>query len=351
MKKISFMMLMMVLLSGCHQEAFPLVILDAITSEYGNALKVGDVVDTTASKKGTRISNVKGFDPYQVGRQKIEITFKNGKQEICKELEITIEDHKKPKIELVKSILQEVGKTIDYPAYLDVYDEVDGKLAYTKENRKVNGYVIHDEKVQYKQAGHYEIDVFAYDKNGNQAHATLPVEIKDKPKGSKPKPKPKPIVKKPAKSNKNKPSKDPSLNALCKEITDEIIEDGMTPRAKAYAVYQWISHHILYRGVSDGSNYHQTAFETLQKRSGNCIGFCFSSKALLDYLQIENTIIHSPSYAHYWNLVKLGSKWYHFDTTPGWGRERFLWSDAQMKAYHYKDLYYVWDERQYPKAN
>lgn len=74
--------------------------------------------------------------------------------------------------------------------------------------------------------------------------------------------------------------------------------------------------------------------------SGVCQAYMLAYAAVLDQLGIENT--HATSYAmnHTWNLVKLGSDWYHVDVTwndPDNGLLRtsyryFLLSDAGMES-------------------
>ena len=87
---------------------------------------------------------------------------------------------------------------------------------------------------------------------------------------------------------------------------------------------------------------------------GNCYAYYSASAALLTRAGIENMEIHEPDMSHVWNLVKMDGQWYHFDATPGWGEQRFLWTDEQMENYSYynedveHEISYDWDHAEFP---
>ena len=75
---------------------------------------------------------------------------------------------------------------------------------------------------------------------------------------------------------------------------------------------------------------------------------------MLNRVGIESIEVHDNEYEHYWNMVKINSSWYHFDTTSGWGEQRFLWTNKQLKEYNFYNsildltVNYEWDETAYP---
>lgn len=144
-----------------------------------------------------------------------------------------------------------------------------------------------------------------------------------------------------------------SLNQLCDGIVYSIANDSMSQRDKARAVYDWVENNIRYSGTTPITDWITGGISTLNSRKGNCFGFYSVSASLLTRLGIENMEIHEEDDSHFWNLVKIDGAWYHFDTTKGWGTERFLWTDAQMDAYEYDNgtygvIRYNWDHSKYP---
>lgn len=144
-----------------------------------------------------------------------------------------------------------------------------------------------------------------------------------------------------------------SLNQLCDGIVYSIANDSMSEREKARAVYDWVENNIRYSGTTPITDWITGGISTLNSRKGNCFGFYSVSASLLTRLGIENMEIHEEDDSHFWNLVKVDGAWYHFDTTKGWGTERFLWTDAQMDAYEYDNgtygvIRYNWDHSKYP---
>lgn len=129
----------------------------------------------------------------------------------------------------------------------------------------------------------------------------------------------------------------------------------MSDREKAYQVYCWIEKNITYSGVTEQSGWVLAGTTVLKTHKGNCYAYYATSAALLSRLGIENTLIQEEDGGHFWNLVKIDGNWYHFDTTNGWGTQRFLWTDAQMDSYVYNhprlgDICYDWDHSKYPST-
>ena len=148
---------------------------------------------------------------------------------------------------------------------------------------------------------------------------------------------------------------DEELNTMCDYVLSDIVNEDMTEREKAYAVYTWVTTHIRYRGNSDMNDWVAGAKVALSTYKGNCYAFYSASRALLTRLGFETTEAVAIENAHYWNLVKVDGQWWHFDTTTGWGAERFLWTSEQINSYRYYveayDLYleYEWDQKGIPE--
>lgn len=147
---------------------------------------------------------------------------------------------------------------------------------------------------------------------------------------------------------------DETLNRQCDQVLDALIDSSMAEREKAYKIYQWVESNIRYSGVTAENGWVNGAKTALATGKGNCYAFYSVSAALLTRAGFENLQVNEPDYSHYWNLVKVDGGWYHWDTTAGWGGERFLFTDAQLEAYTYynasvgETLSYHWDHASVP---
>ncbi len=147
---------------------------------------------------------------------------------------------------------------------------------------------------------------------------------------------------------------DETLNRQCDQILDTLIDNSMTEREKAYAIYRWVEGHIRYSGVTAENGWVNGAKTALATGKGNCYAFYSVSAALLTRAGFENLQVNEPDNSHYWNLVRIDGCWYHWDTTAGWGGERFLLTDAQLEAYAYynasvgETLTYHWNHASVP---
>lgn len=149
---------------------------------------------------------------------------------------------------------------------------------------------------------------------------------------------------------------DATLNNQCDKVLDSILSDSMSEYEKARAIYTWVENHIRYSGNTAENGWVSGAKTTLSSGKGNCYGYYSVSAALLTRAGLENLQVNEPDYSHYWNLVKVDGNWYHWDTTAGWGGERFLLTDAQMDNYSYynasvgETLVYTWDHSSVPNT-
>jgi len=142
------------------------------------------------------------------------------------------------------------------------------------------------------------------------------------------------------------------LSSRCQSILSDILTDDMSEREQAYAIYKWTESHVRYSGNTPTDSWVDSALLTLNTGKGNCFGYYSVSRALLTEAGFLSTEVRFPNNGHYWNLVQMADGcWYHFDTTTGWGGERFLLTDEELAAYTYRDLYYEWAPVELPERN
>ena len=101
--------------------------------------------------------------------------------------------------------------------------------------------------------------------------------------------------------------------------------------------------------------FEKAAYSGLTTGAGNCYVYYAVASALLTRCGIENQMIERDSVTspHYWNLVKVGGSWYHFDTCPhheGCELYSFLLTDSQVAEYsqNVDPGYYSFDASRYP---
>lgn len=146
------------------------------------------------------------------------------------------------------------------------------------------------------------------------------------------------------------------VDRLADEVLAQIITQDMTQYDKCQAIYNWVVRNIGYIDYSDKGNWVQGAWEGLVKKQGDCYVYFATSKELLTRAGIENLDIEKipTTRRHYWNLVNLGTGWYHFDTTPRVSDHPriFLWTEDELMAYsaiHYRAFNY--DHSLYPEVS
>lgn len=131
----------------------------------------------------------------------------------------------------------------------------------------------------------------------------------------------------------------------------QIITPGMTDHEKAKAIHDWIVKRLKY----DVTLQKYTAYDGLSTGSTVCQGYTLLAYKMLNQAGITNQIIEGRAggQLHAWNLVQLGGKWYHMDTTwddPTPDRPNevstayYMLTDAEMRQDH------TWT-KQYPAAS
>ncbi len=126
-----------------------------------------------------------------------------------------------------------------------------------------------------------------------------------------------------------------TVASMADSVLAGIVNDNMTKRQKAEAIYAWVRGSFTYGGHTATKDWVTEAYNGFRRRHGDCFAFYATSQALLMRCGIPSIEIVRVDGGHYWNLIQLDDgNWYHFDTTPRrLGGYFCLWTDAQMAAY------------------
>ncbi len=147
------------------------------------------------------------------------------------------------------------------------------------------------------------------------------------------------------------------LHRTCDQMADQIlagiVNDGMTQRQKAEAIYAWVRGNMHYSNGYEISNWVEEAYQGLRRRHGDCYTYFSVSQLLLSRVGIPSIeVVRYTDNHHYWNLVQIDGEWWHFDTTPRrLGGYFCLWTDAQMLDYsHSHGDCFEFDRSLYPRT-
>ena len=154
---------------------------------------------------------------------------------------------------------------------------------------------------------------------------------------------------------------EPPLPEITRELVDaeadrilaRITSPSMSDYDKARAIYNYVHTHIKYVGTSDKSSWLVGAYVGFVRGRGDCYNYFACSKSLLTRAGISNVDLYrvGGSSRHYWQLVNVGSGWYHFDACPhpnSYPLDSFLIDEAAARAYTatvspIRANYYVYD--------
>ncbi len=127
-----------------------------------------------------------------------------------------------------------------------------------------------------------------------------------------------------------------TVSAMADSILAGIVNNSMTDRQKAEAIYAWVRGSFTYSGHAATRDWVLEAYNGFRRRHGDCFTYYSVSAALLMRCGIPCIeVLRYTDNGHYWNLVQLSDgNWYHFDATPRrLGGYFCLWTDAQMLNY------------------
>lgn len=249
------------------------------------------------------------------------------------------EDTQPPVISGVKDLTVAVGESLSYRTGVTVTDNVDETVRLQVDSSGVN----------LSEPGEYQALYWAEDAAGNRAEVPVTVTVvaavtvDDADTGAT-----EDVV-----ESGNVEITQDGVNELADEILAEITTPGMSQREKALAIYNYVHNHIKYVGTSDKSSLLVGAYVGFTRGSGDCYNYFACSKALLTRVGIPNVDLTrvGGNSRHYWQLVDVGSGYYHFDACPhpnSYPLYSFLLTEEEVKAYtrqcsSIRKNYYVYD--------
>ena len=208
-------------------------------------------------------------------------------------------------------ITVKVGKNISYKKSISMTDNCDAA-----EDLELK---IDSAEVNLKAVGDYKVYCTATDTSGNKTEKVITVHVVPE---------------------KVLTYEQAEIDQMADAVLAKILTPDMTPDQKCRAIHDWVKKNVSYINNSEKGNWLRGAYEGFKLHKGDCYVYYATSRALLTRAGIANMEIKKEKEAwtsqsnHYWNLVNLGSGWYHFDTTPRKDKTVFyMWTDAQMKEY------------------
>ena len=242
-------------------------------------------------------------------------------------------DTEGPVISGVQTLTAVVGGTLSYRDGVTAVDDRDGPVPFQVDSSQVDLSV----------PGEYDVIYSAEDSSGNRTEVTAVVVVME----------PEPTVTDPPQPTKTPTQAD--VDALADKVLAKIINDGMTLTEKARAIFDYVYKNIKYVGYSDKSSWIVGAYDGFTAGRGDCFNYFACSKALLTRAGIPNVDVKregGPT-RHYWNLVDVGSGYYHFDACPhdnAYRIDSFMLTDAEVEEYTSwrGKNYYVYDHESCP---
>ena len=234
-----------------------------------------------------------------------------------------LHDDTPPKISGVKPIEVHMGDVISYTEGIEVSDDYDESPGLEVDTSNVNT----DKK------GTYKVVYTATDAAGNTASEEttiklLPKELKD--------------------------ITEEDVYALADDVIKEIINDGMSQKEKASAIYNWVVASITYSYATGYDNMLSGAYVGLTAFRGDCTVMQKTAEVLLKRVGIktmEIEKIRDEHGGHSWLLIDIGEGWYHYDPTRmDDGTLIFYWSDAKLMDFEKTDFmtHHNYDASKYP---
>ena len=140
---------------------------------------------------------------------------------------------------------------------------------------------------------------------------------------------------------------------MAEDVLNSVIKDGMTDYEKEKAVYQWMVTNLkidsgMMLVISTAGPNCDNPYGVLKNKKGVCVGFATTFRLFMHMMNIECKVVHDTGLGHSWDLVKIGSHWYHTDIYSDIGEasyQNFNMSDAMCSTGH------TWDQEYFPKAD
>ena len=199
-------------------------------------------------------------------------------------------DTKGPVFSGLKAMEVKKGSTPNWKSGVKATDNVDGKVDFTVDTSKVN----------LNKAGTYYATYTAVDAAGNKTTSRRKVVVGHN---------------------------DADTKALVKETAAKVSSDALE-------IAKWVRKKVRYNTNWGGSD---PIWYGLKNKKGNCYVHAKILDALLKEKGYETKIIwvnqiKNGRPTHYWNIVKIGGKWWHIDSTPGTKHPSRLMDDDDRYA-------------------
>ena len=241
-----------------------------------------------------------------VGEHSIQIQV----QGMVENVTLVVEDTTAPTIQ-TSTIQVDKNGTISYKKSIRVTDNCDAATDIVLE--------IDNSAVNLSTVGSYVVHCTATDLAGNTSSKDITVKVVEPSSGG---------------------HTIEDVNRYADNILASIINDSMSLREKAYAIYKWTRSNIGYVNNSAKGDWLEGAYNGMVKRRGDCFTYAATAKFLLERIGLEPLVIQkekadwTTQNNHWWLLLDLGEGYYHFDPTRrADGTWFFMWTDAQILEY------------------
>ncbi|MBE5939276.1 MAG: hypothetical protein E7266_02665 [Lachnospiraceae bacterium] len=312
----------------------PVVTTRSLTLWNGQEVKPEDFVESIDDVTRTLVTFVTKPDYGKVGEEQtitLKVTDEGGNETLANATVITDTDFSAPVMIGVADKAVYTGQTVSYKKNVTLLDDKDENPVLTIDNSAVDLDV----------PGEYEVIYTVTDAAGNSTSQTVIFTV--------------------LKDDGNGIDED-TVDALADKVLGEIIRDDMSELEKAKAIYDWVKDNVTYKQSDEKIDWVKAAYIAFTKKTGDCYMFFSVTQELLTRAGIQNMKVERDTDAiktrHYWNLVNVGTGWYHLDTCPhirGAKFESFMKTDAELEAYTNKFpdnkeiyYYYTFDKSKYP---
>lgn len=289
-------------------------------SEDEGAPNPMDFVTEIKDVTSVQASYEKEPDMKKTGEQEVTIILTDegdNRTRILSKLTIT-DDKQAPIIYGVKDRLTYLGTAIPLNDGIGVVDDKDESPRLT----------VDDSAVNFQKRGVYPVTYRAVDRAGNVAEASASVTV----------------------SYFRKSAVDiDKLNEALDGLLGEITSEEMTQTEKCRAVWSWAQENVARSSAgSDKTAWTKEAYRVVQKKRGDSFTASAFFHGCMLRLGFQDMMVEGASHA--WNLVNLGSGWFHVDCTNA---EAFLLNDqslAQLSQTSGGDPY-QFDKSLFPPSN
>lgn len=261
------------------------------------------------------------------------------------------EDTKAPVIKAAKeNIIIYTGDTVSYRSFIKVTDNSDGECQISIDSSGVNQNV----------PGEYVVKYTATDAAGNKSKTfSLKVTVKD---GTYSEENLMALIAQKAKTELGYTKEEAKSQGKTKtEIVKDIykfVNDPKSGASNANIFFNDISNtpaQAIQTNYGENNVKERTGWKTdwveeayrtltMPRMKGDCYSFYAVSKAFFEYFEIDNAGIQRDSSStekgtHYWNIVKVESGWYYYDSTrlggtfADGGRNGCLVTESKLQGY------------------